>query len=265
MSVGKANMYISLKKHRFPGGSHKGGFTLFELLIALFIGTILIMSGVYAIRIGLFSMEKGENWFNDSTKEKAAIDFFWQQVSALATISPPGKKEGKTLETNKTKKDEESPYFTGEKDYLLFVTPLSLKRHYGMGLVIAHYRAVLKNNGKYDLIYTESRANLSSLNKSFTEPEVKLYGEDHTVFFQDCDKLDFFYLINKDEDTGNDDSDGLIKMKDTDNKEGTNLRWKEKIGRGSPQAIKLVILRYGKEQELVVPIMVTYSFLASGQ
>src|SRR5574337_38182 len=146
-------MKIWLKKHSFPAGGRKGGFTLFELLIALFIGTILIMSGVYAIRIGLFSLEKGENWFNDSTKEKAAIDFFFQQVSALVTVSPPAKKEGKSLETNKTKKDEESPYFTGEKDYLLFVTPLSLKRHYEMGLVIAHYRAILKNNGKYDLIY----------------------------------------------------------------------------------------------------------------
>ncbi len=259
------SMKILLKKHSFPGGDRKGGFTLFELLIALFIGTILIMSGVYAIRIGLFSLEKGEHWFNDSTKEKAAIDFIFQQVSALVTISPPGKKEGKPLETNKTKNDEESPYFAGEKDYLLFVTPLSLKRHYEMGLVIAHYRAILKNNGKYDLIYTESRANQTSLTKSFTEPEMKLYGEDHTVFFQDCDKLDFFYLINKDEDTDKDDSGDLIKMKDTDDKEGTNLLWKEKVGRGSPQAVKLVISKYGKEQQLVAPIMVTYSFLASGQ
>ena len=45
---------------------HKEGFTLFELLIALFIGTILIMSGAYAIRTGLFSMEREEAWFNDS-------------------------------------------------------------------------------------------------------------------------------------------------------------------------------------------------------
>ena len=61
----------------------KEGFTLFELLIAMFIGTMLIMAGTYAIRIGLFSMEKEETWFNDSTKEKAAYDFFWQQTSSL--------------------------------------------------------------------------------------------------------------------------------------------------------------------------------------
>src|SRR3989339_852180 len=82
---------------------HKKGFTLFELLIALFIGTILIMSGAYAIRTGLFSMEREEAWFNDTTKEKAAFDFFWQQVSSLRVQKIP-RKDDLLAEEKKTER-----------------------------------------------------------------------------------------------------------------------------------------------------------------
>src|SRR3989337_1489587 len=82
---------------------HKEGFTLFELLIALFIGTILIMSGAYAIRTGLLSLEREEAWFNDSTKEKAAFDFFWQQVSSLRIQKIPSKDNLPTEENKMTK------------------------------------------------------------------------------------------------------------------------------------------------------------------
>ena len=105
---------------------HKEGFTLFELLIALFIGTILIMSGAYAIRTGLFSMEREEAWFNDTTKEKAAFDFFWQQVSSSRVQKIPRKDNLLTGE-NKTTKKKKTKYFTGEKDFLSFVSPLSFK------------------------------------------------------------------------------------------------------------------------------------------
>ena len=54
---------------------HKEGFTLFELLIAISIGTILIMSGAHAIRTGLSSMEREEAWFNNTTKKKLPLIF----------------------------------------------------------------------------------------------------------------------------------------------------------------------------------------------
>ena len=44
---------------------HNTGFTLLELIIATFIGTMLIMASAYAIKTGLSSMEKEEAWFND--------------------------------------------------------------------------------------------------------------------------------------------------------------------------------------------------------
>lgn len=80
----------------------KKGFTLFELLIALFVGMVLVMSGVYAIRIGLFSMEKEGVWFSDSTREKAAFDFLWQQASALYNQKLP--KENRLLNDNVKKR-----------------------------------------------------------------------------------------------------------------------------------------------------------------
>jgi len=135
---------------------HKKGFTLFELLIAMFIGTILIMSGAYAIRTGLFSMEREEAWFNDSTKEKAAFDFFWQQVSSLRVQKIP-RKDTLLTEENKTTKKKKTNYFAGEKDFLSFVSPLSFKKHYGQGLIIANYKVKLNDNGLWDLIYRETR------------------------------------------------------------------------------------------------------------
>src|SRR3990167_4438195 len=126
---------------------HKEGFTLFELLIALFIGTILIMSGAYAIRTGLFSMEREEAWFNDTTKEKAAFDFFWQQVSSLRVQKIPRKDNLLTAEENKTIKKKKTNYFTGEKEYLSFVSPLSFKKHYGQGLIITDYKVKINDNG----------------------------------------------------------------------------------------------------------------------
>src|SRR3990172_6875267 len=53
------------------------------------------------IRTGLFSMEREEAWFNDTTKEKAAFDFFWQQVSSLRVQKIPRKDDLLTAEENK--------------------------------------------------------------------------------------------------------------------------------------------------------------------
>ncbi|UJS18172.1 MAG: prepilin-type N-terminal cleavage/methylation domain-containing protein [Candidatus Jettenia sp.] len=91
-----------------------GGFTLFELLIAVFIGTILIMSSAYAIRLGLFSMEREEVWFNNSTKEKASFDFFWQQVSSLYILKA-------TSDNTNDKKNTPAPSLMESKKKKVFI------------------------------------------------------------------------------------------------------------------------------------------------
>jgi len=237
---------------------HKKGFTLFELLIAIFIGTILIMSGAYAIRTGLFSMEREEAWFNDSTKEKAAFDFFWQQVSSLRIQKIPDKD---TLLTKKKK----TIYFSGGKEFLSFVSPLSFKKHYGQGLIITNYKVKLNDNGLWDLIYTETRVTPAILIKLSEESESTLNTDkDYTIFLKDFDMISFAYLDTVEEET---DNEGEVQAatQDADVIEGTDLKWKEKITERIPQAIKLSVTKSGKAQELISPIMAMYSFLASGQ
>lgn len=253
------------------------GFTLFELLIAIFIGTILIMAGAYAIRVGLFSMEREEVWFNDSTKEKAAYDFFWQQTSSLRIQKVPHK-DVLQAEGNKKSGKKKSIYFMGEKDFLTFVSPLSFTRHYGQGLVIAQYKVKLNDNGLWDLIYSELRTNPTVLIKLSEELESRLSADkDYTIFLKDCDMISFAYLDTVAEETENegDADDGEEKANkaagahakalDADVIEGTDLKWKEKTKAKVPLAIRLLVSKRGKEQELISPIMAMYSFSASGQ
>ncbi|MFN3532779.1 MAG: type II secretion system protein J [Candidatus Brocadia sp.] len=256
----------------------EGGFTLFELLIAIFIGTILIMAGAYAIRVGLFSMEREEVWFNDSTREKAAYDFFWQQTSSLRIQKVPNpNKDAMQAEGNKKSVKKKSIYFMGEKDFLAFVSPLSFTRHYGQGLVIAQYKVKLNDNGLWDLVYSEVRVSPTALIKLSEELESRLnVDKDNTVFLKDCDTISFAYLDAVDEETENEgDADeeekankaagAQAKVVDADVIEGTDLKWKEKTKEKVPRAIKLSVSRHGKEQELISPIMAMYSFSASGQ
>ena len=253
---------MTLKKKSMS--KHQEGFTLFELLIALFIGTILIMSGAYAIRTGLFSMEREEAWFNDTTKEKAAFDFFWQQVSSLRNQKIP-RKDTSLTEENKTAKKKKTIYFSGEKEFLSFVSPLSFKKHYGQGLIIANYKVKLNDNGLWDLIYMETRVTPTILIKLSEESESILNTDkDYTIFLKDCDVISFAYLDTVEEENDNEE-EVHIATQDADVIEGTDLKWKEKITERIPQAIKLSVSKNGREQELISPIMAMYSSLASGQ
>lgn len=256
----------------------QGGFTLFELLIAIFIGTILIMAGAYAIRVGLFSLEKEEVWFNDSTREKAAYDFFWQQTSSLRIQKVPNpNKDAVQSKGGKNLGEKKNIYFIGEKDFLAFVSPLSLARHYGQGLVIAQYKVKLNDNGLWDLVYSEARVSPTALVKLSEESEGRLnVDKGYTVFLRDCDMISFAYLDTADEDAGNEGDAGggertnetagaQRKVLDADVIEGTDLKWKEKTKEKVPRSIKLFVSRRGKEQELISPIMAMYSFSASGQ
>ncbi|MBE7444128.1 MAG: prepilin-type N-terminal cleavage/methylation domain-containing protein [Planctomycetia bacterium] len=249
----------------------KEGFTLFELLIAMVIGTVLIMAGTYAIRIGLFSMERGETWFNESTKEKAAYDFFWQQTSALHIQNVQHKNAMETEGIKKSKK-KKTIYFLGDNDFLTFVSPLSFARHYGQGFVIANYKVKINDKGLWDLIYAELRVNSAVLIKLSEESESRLSADkDYTVFLRDCDKISFSYLgtvaekednegdvDGEEEKTADKKGDLLSKIQSADVIEGTDLQWKEKTKEKVPLAIKLLVSKYGKEQELISPIMVMY-------
>lgn len=238
-------------RKRFAWLKEQGeGFTLFEILIAISIGMILIMAGTYAIRLGLSSMEKERVWFRDFTREKAAFDFLWQQISSIR-IQKVSKEDG----------DEENVYFTGRKDALSFITPLSLKRHYGHGLVIALYKVKSDKGGKYDLVYTEKRLDPMVFidDRWLNNPEV---WRDYTTFFTGCDRIMFTYL---DSDKGGQEYGFYNGEADSSSIEGTGLQWKGKINGRIPKAVKLSVRRRGEEQVLVSPVMVMYSSLVFGQ
>ena len=119
-------------------------------------------------------MEKEEAWFNDLSKERAAFEFFWQQTSSLHQLDTSGEtnESERRLPQKTTKKvntqKETSNDFMGEKDSLVFAAPLSLKKHYGQGMILAQYKIVYNVNGKYDLIYLETPLN-STIKKTWAE------------------------------------------------------------------------------------------------
>ncbi|MCF6157589.1 MAG: prepilin-type N-terminal cleavage/methylation domain-containing protein [wastewater metagenome] len=235
------------------------GFTLFELLIAVFIGTILIMSSAYAIRMGLFSMDREESWFNDSTKEKAAFHFFWQQVSSLYVLKEPdGKKTDTPFMENRAPmedKSKEAFFFIGEKDVLSFASPLSLKKHYGQGMIIANYKTVIRENGKRDLVYLEFKVD-SGLKDVSEELENRLItGKENTIFFADCDTISFKYLVKEETGSGENIKTSIQSALD---KEIRDAKWKEEVKGEIPKAIKLIVSRNGDQQEIISPIMATY-------
>lgn len=248
---------------------YNDGFTLLELIIATFIGTMLIMASAYAIKTGLYSMEKEESWFNELSKERAAFEFFWQQTSSLHQLDTSiEKSEGDRLLPQKiTKKtntqQETATYCMGEKDFLVFVSPLSLKKHYGQGMILAQYKIVYNVNGKYDLIYLETPLN-STIKKTWTEEfENKIIlNKDVTIFFKDCDAISIAYISS--EETDNNKST-LTTEKNIQIKDSKEVTWKEKISGEVPKAVKLTVSSRGQTHELLSPIMVTYSSSASGQ
>ena len=251
---------------------HNDGFTLLELIIATFIGTMLIMASAYAIKTGLSSMEKEEEWFNDLSKERAAFEFFWQQTSSLHQLDTSGEtNEGErrlpkktTKKTNTQQEKEAATDFMGEKDSLVFVTPLSLKSHYGQGMILAQYKIVYNTNGKYDLIYLETPLN-STIKKTWAEEfENKfILHKDVMFFFKDYDALSFAYMTGEEADDGKSMTTNKKSTKTKDSKE--EATWKEKLSGEAPQAIKLTVSNRGRTHELLSPIMVTYSSSASGQ
>lgn len=249
---------------------YNDGFTLLELIIATFIGTMLIMASAYAIKTGLSSMEKEEAWFNDLSKERAAFEFFWQQTSSLHQLDTSGETNEnerrlpkKTTKKTNTQKEASSD-FRGEKDSLVFVTPLSLMKHYGQGMILAQYKIVYNVNGKYDLIYLETPLN-STIKKTWAEEfENKfIINKDVTFFFKDYDAISFAYITGEeaDDDKSNITNNKTIQTKDSKEE----AIWKEKLSGETPQAIKLTVSTRGQTQELLSPIMVTYSSSASGQ
>ncbi|MGR3178414.1 MAG: PulJ/GspJ family protein [Candidatus Anammoxibacter sp.] len=229
------------------------GFTLLEIIIALTIGTVIILVSTIALRIGLSHMSNGEEWLNKTVREATTYDFFWQQVSSIRTIEIP--KPASLLESfDVNDGDNDKPvikkiYFKGGIDSMSFITPLSLKRHYGYGLIIATYwQRESDSFDGFDLVYKEKRFNpavLSSISEGLLDIEDEA---NEVVIFEGCDDIEFEYL----KAVGNESLSNI--------NEGSSFQeWVGTIENSLPKAIKIVITKEGIEKELIASVMVMYS------
>lgn len=232
------------------------GFTLFEVLIAITIGSVLILVSAVALRMGLSHLDRGEEWLIGAISETTAFDFFWQQVSsiypqklAIPTYLPENESEKKDEEEAKDVKI----FFKGETDSMSFISPLSLKRHYGYGLILATYQQRKGYEG-IDLVYKEKRLNPSLLS-NLSEGSSGIDDEaNEVVFFQGCEEITFEYL--KVGGGVRPSGEGTLQPADTS---GGMQEWVGTIEDSLPKAIKIMITKDGKARELIAPIMVMYS------
>ncbi len=203
-------------------------FTLLELIIAISIGMILILLVSFAIRMGFFQMERGSKWLEERYRDDSALFFFHQQATSM--------------------RDElikEDIVFDGDSDRIVFVTPISLERSYGLGLMMVYYYIEEDYEG-YRLNYKEKRFVPDKNLNTFKDQNVLMFNDSEVVeIVTGYDEISFEYLgVQEDVDATSSKSD---------------LEWKDKwLVNSLPKAVKVVLTKDGQSQELIAPVMVMY-------
>ena len=203
-------------------------FTLLELIIAISIGMVLILLVSFAVRTGFFQMERGSKWLEERYRDDSALFFFHQQVTSM--------------------RDElinEDIVFDGDSDRIVFATPISLERSYGLGLMMVYYYIEEDYEG-IRLNYKEKRFVPDKNLETFKDQSVLMFNDSEVVeMVNGYDEISFKYLgMQEDED-------------ETSSK--SVLEWKDKwLVNSLPKAVKVVLTKDGQSQELIVPVMVMY-------
>ncbi len=213
--VGKTQSYVS-------------AFTLLELIIAMSIGTALILLVSFAIRAGFFQMERGSKWLEERYRDDSALFFFHQQVTSM-----------------RSELNNKEIIFDGDSDRIVFVTPISLKESYGLGLMMVNYYVEEGTNG-FSLNYKEKRFVPSENLNTFKDQNVLMFSDSEVVdIVNGYDEISFRYLgMQEDADATPSESD---------------REWKDKwLGNSLPKAVKVVLTKDGQSQELIAPVMAMY-------
>ncbi len=203
-------------------------FTLLELIIAISIGMVLILLVSFAVRTGFFQMERGSKWLEERYRDDSALFFFHQQVTSM--------------------RDElinEDIVFDGDSERIVFVTPISLERSYGLGLMMVYYY-IEEDYESIRLNYKEKRFVPDKNLDTFKDQSVLMFNDSEVVeMVNGYDEISFKYLgMQEDED-------------ETSSK--SVLEWKDKwLVNSLPKAVKVVLTKDGQSQELIVPVMVMY-------
>ncbi len=203
-------------------------FTLLELIIAISIGTVLILLVSFAIRMGFFQTERGSKWLEERYRDNSALFFFQQQATSM--------------------RDElinKDTVFDGDSDRIVFVTPISLERSYGLGLMMVSYYIEEGNEG-FSLNYKEKRFIPSKKLNTFKDQNVLMFNDSEEVeIVNGYEEISFKYL-------------GLPEDADADSNKSA-LEWKDEwLVNSLPKAVKVVLTKDGKSQELIAPVMVMY-------
>ena len=203
-------------------------FTLLELIIAVSIGTVLILLVSFAIRMGFFQMEKGSKWLEEGYRDDSALFFFHQQATSM-------REELVNKDT----------VFDGDSDRIVFVTPISLERSYGLGLMMVSYYIEEDYKGIM-LNYKEKRFVPGNNLDTFKEQNVLLFNDSEVVeIVKGYDDISFKYLGSQ-EDADATSSKSILEWKDT---------W---LVNSLPKAVKVVLTKDGQSQELIAPVMAMY-------
>ncbi len=205
-------------------------FTLLEFIIALSIGAALILIVSFSVRGGFFQMERGSKWLEENYREKSALNFFSQQVSAMRSES-----------------SGEEVIFGGDSDRIMFVTPISLERRYGLGLMSVLYYLERDDKG-VRLDYKEKRFIPDENIDSFKDQNNTMFDNSEAVTIIDgCEEIAFQFLdVQEDED----ESTVLSKH---------NLDWIDPwLKNNLPKAIRILMSKNGQNRETIAPVMVMY-------
>ena len=203
-------------------------FTLLELIIALSIGAALILIVSFSVRAGFFQMERGSKWLEENYREKSALNFFSQQVSSMRSES-----------------SGEEVIFSGDSDRVMFVTPISLERRYGLGLMSVLYYLERDDKGAR-LDYKEKRFIPDENIDSFKDQNNTMFDNSEAVTIIDgCEEIAFQFLDVQ-------DSESTASGQH-------NLDWIDPwLKNNLPKAIKIVLSKNGQNREMIAPVMVMY-------
>lgn len=203
-------------------------FTLLELIIAVSIGTVLILLVSFAIRMGFFQMEKGSKWLEERYRDNSALFFFHQQATSM-----------------RNELINKDTVFDGDSDRIVFVTPISLERSYGLGLMMVSYYVEEGNEG-VRLNYKEKRFVPGKNLDTFKDQNVLMFNDSEEVeIVNGYDEISFKYLGSQ-EDADAASSKSVLEWKDT---------W---LVNSLPKAVKVVLTKDGQSRELIAPVMAMY-------
>ena len=135
--------------------------------------------------------------------------------------------------------------FDGNFDKIVFITPISLERSYGLGLMMVYYYIEEGNDG-FKLSYKEKRFVPGENMDTFKDQNASMFSDSEVVeIVNGYDKISFQYL-------------GLQEDADATSSKSVPEWRDEWLENSLPKAVKVVLAKDGKSQELIAPVMVMY-------